>query len=503
MSRSVPQAPPQAFAAAPPVIPRETSDGSPSLASHHLLHASTSVAAQAQQQDVRQRGTRMALGPILPTLHVLRVRDFRLLFGGQLISVIGDQFYVVALPWLVLSDGGSPQELGLVLSCYGVPRIATLLWGGILSDRTRPRRVMLVADSVRALLVGALAVVALWGHPSSWLLCAFALGLGVFAGLFRPAAHAIMPDLLDRDDVQVGNSITASSASFARLVGPAVGGVVVGTARLGIAFAVDALSFVVSAVTLMAIGHGARAQHQQGAQRPAASARLAPARADGVPSETNTTHSASENPNATRAQSSATARSLWRLLISSPELQILLLFTGLVNLTSGGVLEVALPTLARDDLRAGATGFGFLLVALSIGALVGGIATGWMARLQHRGVVLLILGFLEGGCLALVPLAGTSLGLQGAALALGGLGIANGVDFVLTVTILQHLFPREVLGRVMSLLMLAVYGLYPLSVALAGLVATQVGPALMFFAAGLSIFVAVAIAWSQPAFRRL
>lgn len=498
MSRSVPQA----FAAAPPVISTEVSDGSPSLASHHRLRASAGVAAQAQQQDVRRRVTRMALGPILPTLHVLRVRDFRLLFGGQLISVIGDQFYVVALPWLILSDGGSPQELGLVLSCYGVPRIATLLWGGILSDRTRPRRVMLVADSVRALLVGALALVALWGHPPSWLLCAFAFGLGVFAGLFRPAAHAIMPDLLDRDDVQVGNSITASSASFARLVGPAVGGVVVGTARIGIAFAVDALSFVVSAVTLMAIGHGARAQRQQGAQRPAASARLAPTRANGIPSETTTTHSASGNPNATRAQS-ATARSLWRLLTSSPELQILLLFTGLVNLTSGGVLEVALPTLARDDLRAGATGFGFLLVALSIGALVGGIATGWMARLQHRGVVLLILGLLEGGCLALVPLVGTSLGLQGAALALGGLGIANGVDFVLTVTILQHLFPREVLGRVMSLLMLAVYGLYPLSVALAGLVATQVGPAMMFFAAGLSIFVAVAIAWSQPAFRRL
>src|SRR6266567_8488200 len=89
------------------------------------------------------------------TLAPLRVRDFRLLFGGQMISTIGDMFYAVALPWLMLSSGRSPQELGIVLAAYGVPRVATLLLGGLLSDRLRPRRVMLLADLMRALSVGA------------------------------------------------------------------------------------------------------------------------------------------------------------------------------------------------------------------------------------------------------------------------------------------------------------------------------------------------------------
>ena len=92
------------------------------------------------------------------TLAPLRVRDFRLLFSGQMISTIGDMFYAVALSWLLLSSGPTPQDLGIVLAAYIVPRVATLLVGGILSDWWRPRRVMVLADSMRALLVGLLVV---------------------------------------------------------------------------------------------------------------------------------------------------------------------------------------------------------------------------------------------------------------------------------------------------------------------------------------------------------
>ncbi len=116
--------------------------------------AEASPLSPSQEQPAKKAGAGSILAP-------LRVRDYRLLFSGQLISTIGDAFYAVALPWLVLTNGGNAQELGIILSAYGIPRIGSVLLGGVLSDRLRPRRVMLLADGVRAVLVGILAMLAL------------------------------------------------------------------------------------------------------------------------------------------------------------------------------------------------------------------------------------------------------------------------------------------------------------------------------------------------------
>src|ERR1700694_4235494 len=113
-------------------------------------------------------------------LSPLRVRNFRLLFSGQMISTLGDAFYAVALPWLLLTSGHSPQDLGIVLACYGVPRVATLLIGGALSDRLGPRGVMLLSDCTRALLTGLLVALVIAGSPPVWQLCAIAIPLGGF-----------------------------------------------------------------------------------------------------------------------------------------------------------------------------------------------------------------------------------------------------------------------------------------------------------------------------------
>src|SRR5579883_1002029 len=96
-------------------------------------------------------------------LRPFKVRNFNLLFGGQTISIIGDALYMVSLPWLVLTTGGNAQELGIVLSAYGIPRALCMLAGGWLSDRLRPRRLMLLADTLRLLLMGILAALAFGG----------------------------------------------------------------------------------------------------------------------------------------------------------------------------------------------------------------------------------------------------------------------------------------------------------------------------------------------------
>src|SRR5713226_848861 len=170
----------------------------------------------AQDASTERGAAKPAAGGML---HPFKVRNFMLLFGGQTISVLGDALYAVALPWLILNNGGSAEALGMVLAAYGIPRVGSMLLGGWLSDRLRPRRVML--------LVGILAALALGGHPTVLQLCAVAVPLGAFGGAFLPASMAIMPDILSDDDLQAGNALNLASMQAALLVGSALAGVVV------------------------------------------------------------------------------------------------------------------------------------------------------------------------------------------------------------------------------------------------------------------------------------
>src|SRR5215472_10957764 len=201
----------------------------------------------------------MATGMVMrrsDLLAPLRVRDFRLLIGGQMVSTAGDMFYAVALPWLVLSGTGDAQTLSFVLASYSVPRVGTIFLGGWLSDRLRPRRVMLGADVCRAILVGVLATLAVAAHPTLWALIAVAIPLGACEGLFLPASFAIMPEILDEGDLHAGNAINTSTLQAANLIGPGIGGVIVGVLHAGTALAVDAGTFAVSAATLLVMRAG-------------------------------------------------------------------------------------------------------------------------------------------------------------------------------------------------------------------------------------------------------
>jgi MFS family permease len=184
--------------------------------------------------------------------------NFRLLVGGQLISNIGDMFYAVALPWYMLTQGGGAQDLGIVLLAYGTPRIGTVLLGGSLADRFRPRRIMLLADVARAVLTGALAGLVVVGTPLLWQLCAVSALLGAFSGLFMPGSFSILPDILPDEQLQAGNAFNSSSAQLATLVGAGIAGAVVTFFTPGMALAVDAGTFAVSALTLAAMRPRAR-----------------------------------------------------------------------------------------------------------------------------------------------------------------------------------------------------------------------------------------------------
>ena len=436
---------------------------------------SIDTTAQSQPRYSPRRSPRF-LGTLVEPL---RYRDFRLLFGGQLISIIGDNFYAVALPWLILQNGGSVQDLGIVLMAYGVPRVGTLLAGGWLSDRLHPRRVMLTADAARMLLVGALALLALWSHPSLWQLCAIVAPLGLFAGLFIPASWAITPEVLPDDVLPAGNSLSIAWSQLANLVGPGLGGLLVSQFASGIALVVDAFSFLVSAGTLAAMRSGRK--HVVMDSSVVADPREGPLPAD----------EAMQSGGTAGRRSMQADVGFWRFLRGSRLFQLVLLISIMLNLVYGGILEVGLPALAHGPLRAGANGYGIMLAAFGAGALVGGISGGFLTRLPHPWLVNLSIWAAQGLAVVAIPLTGT---LMGATIALGMMGLCNGLGNVSFFTLVQQALPRHLLGRFMGAMAFANFGLFPISVAIAGFLMTAVGPGLIISAGGALTILPIVVA---------
>lgn len=405
----------------------------------------------------------------------LKVRNFQLLFGGQTISVIGDALYVVALPWLVLTTGGSAQELGIVLAAYGIPRAVSMLVGGWLSDRLHPRRVMLIADAVRLLLVGILAAIALGRHPTLVQLCAIAVPLGVFGGAFLPASQSILPETLSADQLQAGNGLMLASRQGANLIGVALAGVIVVALTSAAALAIDAGTFLVSALSLALM----RTTHRTA---PAAE-KQAVSREHSFPG----------------VQGQTERISLWRFLRTSRLIQGTLLIFIMIGLVSGGLIEVALPALVHGPLHGNASGYGIILAGWGAGAFAGAIGAGALGKGQHKGLVMLVAGLIMAALLALLP----TWDIPGAVVCMLIAGFAGSIVNVVLFTAIQLAIPRHLMGRAMSLLLFGTFGVYPLSVALAGVFSSHLGPAIFFPISGLLLALAMLFGMTQRALRTI
>lgn len=408
-------------------------------------------------------------------LRPFKVRNFNLLFGGQTVSIIGDALYAVALPWLILNNGGGTVELGIVLAAYGIARAASTLLGGWLSDRLRPRRLMLIADTVRALLVGILAALALWGHPNLWQLCAVAVPLGVFGGAFMPASMAILPDILSDDDLQAGNSLNFASMQGAYLIGAAFAGVVVASFTAGTGLAIDAATFVVSAVSLAVM----RATNSA------------------IPSKSEEKAS-TENPSANPEEQGAQI-SFGSFLRSSRLIQVIVLIALVAGFCWGGLLEVVLPALVHGPMHGGASGYGAILAASCAGALLGSIFSATIGKLKHKGLIMLLGGLIMAASMALLP----TWGVPGAMIWMLVAGAANSITNILLLTAVQQTMPRHLLGRIMGLLMFGSFGIYPVSAALAGVLSNHFGPTILFLFGGLLLGLVMLFGITQKALRQL
>ena len=403
-------------------------------------------------------------------LGALKTRDYRLLWLGQAISHLGDQFHLIALPWLVLTLTHDPFQLGLVLALAGVPRALVMLFGGAFADRHSPRLIMLVSDALRFMITAAIAASLLTGAVHLWMVYALAVSFGVVSGFFMPAAEASLPRLLESQQLEAGNALMMGADQLAQFVGPALAGTIIalfGTAHasggqangltgLGVAFAVDAASFAVSAATLLLM-------------------RALPALAAG----------AGDRPLAAIGEG-------LRYALSRPVFRWMLGLIAAANLLLIGPLMVGVPVLAQTRFSQGAAAFGFLISAYGLGNLCGIVVGGSTRRPSSRLFSRLILALFAGFGIVIGALAFITSVWVGVAL-LAVLGIANGYVAIVLMTLLQRITPPAMLGRLMSLVMLAMLGVTPISTALSGAV-LSLGPTVLFVACGAGMLAVTAFA---------
>ncbi|HEY8107795.1 MAG TPA: MFS transporter, partial [Gaiellaceae bacterium] len=168
-------------------------------------------------------------------------RDFRLLWTASTVSLLGDGIWYVAIAWQTLAVSDSATALAVVWLAFTLPHIAMLLFGGVLSDRLPRRHVLLGANIVSGIFVGAIAVLSLGGVLSLWQLLVLVAGYGASEAVFGPAYGAIVPELVDRDVLTQANSLNQLNRPLAlRLAGPALGGLLVSGLGAGWALALDA-----------------------------------------------------------------------------------------------------------------------------------------------------------------------------------------------------------------------------------------------------------------------
>lgn len=407
-----------------------------------------------------------------PMLRVMSLRDFRLLFAGATTSLLGDQFALIATPWLVLKLTGDPLALGIVLALEGIPRAAFMLLGGVITDRFSPRLIMLVSDVIRFVLTALMALVVFTGAVQTWMLYAFGLAFGLVAGFAIPAENSIVPMLVDPLDLQAGNSMMMGIAQLVQFVGPTIAGILIGAFSgsafgIGLAFAIDAASFAVSAICLWLISAGGR--HQSTA---------ASAVKEGV-----------------LASVLAGMNFVW----SDTALRLMFLVLTAVNFLLIGPLLVGIPVLANERLPEGAVAFGLIISGYAGGNLAGYLIAGSLPRLTGRAmrifmVVLLACFGVGYGTLGFIRSTWVDFGL------LLFLGLGNGYISIILFTWLQARTPKEMLGRIMSIVVFSNVGLAPISQAISGAV-IKWDLTILFVSAGTLVLLVTLWTAFQPGFK--
>ena len=384
----------------------------------------------------------------LGILRPLRIRDFRLLWGGMSVSLIGDGIYLVAIALQVYSMSDKPSALALVGLAWTAPMVVVLLLSGVLSDRLERRRLLIVADAIRFVAIGTMGVLVLADVVELWHLAALAAVYGVGEAIFYPSFSSLVPDLVPGDETRIqANSLAQFMRPFAQtMLGPAIGGFLVEGLGAGWAFLADAGTFVFSGVMVYLIR--ARGRPPRGGEATSARQDLV----DGI---------------------RYVRRNTW-LLVAMLAATVNLLFFW-------GPFEVLVPFVVKNVLGGGGAQLGLIFAAGGAASVITAVVMG-QRRLPRRPLTVMY-GAWAIATGALIGF-GMAESLWPMYLVSAGSSACMTILMIVWTTLMQRMVPAAYLGRVSSLdWMLATAGT-PASYALTGPVSSALGAQATLIGAG-------------------
>ena len=368
-------------------------------------------------------------------LRALRTRNYRLFASGQLISLIGTWMQTVAQAWLIYRLTGSPALLGLIGFSGQIPVFLLAPLGGVVADRLRRHRVLLATQATMMVLALTLATLTLLETIEVWQIFALAALLGLANAFDIPARQALIVELVQREDLFNAIALNSSMVNGARIVGPAVAGIVVATVGEGWCFLMNGLSYVAVLTALLRM----RVVHPQ---RAAASTSAWESVVEGF-------------------------AFAWR----TTPVRALLLLLGLVSLM-GMPYSVLMPIFADRILAGGPDAYGILMSASGVGALAA--AASLTVRKSVRGLGRWVAVSATGFGVCLIAFS-TSRSLWLSTLLLVPAGFFMMMEMASSNTLIQSMVPDRLRGRVMSVYSMMFMGMAPLGALMAGALAAPLG----------------------------
>ena len=368
----------------------------------------------------------MSVAGVLGTFPALAIPNYRRYLRGQSVSLMGTWMQMTAQAWLVLTLSNSASALGVIVALQTLPVLILGPYGGVIADRVNKLRLMIslqTAMGVQALILGILTVT---GEVRLWQVGVLAALLGLNNAFENPARQSFMLEMVGRDSLRTAVSLNSTMVNVARVVGPAIGGVLIATTGVGVCFLINAASFIVVVWTLVSLDRSAI------------------------------------TPSTPLARGKGQLREGLRYVASTPELGIPLLMMALAGVFAFE-FQVTLPVFAKQALDQGSEGFGLMTAAMGVGAVGGGLLVAARGKTGLRPLTIAAAAF--GVVLLLASMAPT-LPLALGALVLVGWG---SVTFMaIGNTTLQLAAAPEMRGRVMSLWFVAFQGSTPIGGPLLG-----------------------------------
>ena len=389
-------------------------------------------------------------------------RNFRLFFLGQGVSLVGTWMQNIAQGWLVLELTNSPFYVGLVSALGSLGVLLLTLYGGLIVDQVNKHRLVILTQALSMLPAFALAGLVWSRAVVVWHVAALAAFLGVVNAFDIPARQAFIVDLVGKQDLTNAIALNSSAFNAARVIGPAVAGVLIGALGVGACFFLNGVSYLAVIAGLLAM-------------------RLPP----------------HVRPPRTWSASTGLSEAV-AFIRGDRRVSSLVVLMALFSIF-GFPYFVMMPVFARDVLHRGAAGYGLLMTAVGIGALIGALAVALLDRRIRKGPTLIAAGGSFG--LLLVAFALSRVYLVSVVL-LGLTGATMIVNNALTNATIQTLVPDDLRGRVMGFYSFVFVGLAPLGSLQVGALAERIGPPVAVALGGAATALAVAVAaWRVPELR--